>query len=257
MELKLWNILCLLLITCGSAAPDSEPDPALDHTNTTAAIVPPRDPSVQPSPGPGVTNSSNRNTTTGGGIVSATAGSKMDNGSVISSFHPNQTEPPISQTAPLPSGNLTSNTTDPPDLGQTNPADINTTHPASMKPSNQTFNPQTPDPSNPAPLNHTGSSKNGLNETFNGDPPTSAAPPPSKDTPRQRHVGGDTVMVHESPSLDPLLTGLVSAFIITAVFVTLLLFLRRHRRQRSEFSRLQDVSMDDVMEDTPLSMYNY
>ncbi|XP_026201271.1 mucin-5AC-like [Anabas testudineus] len=77
-------------------------------------------------------------------------------------------------------------------------------------------------------------------------------------TPSQLNVGGDTTMVHESPTLDPLLAGLVSAFIITAVIITLLLFLKLRRRDnRPEFRRLQDLPMDDMMEDTPLSMYTY
>lgn len=52
-------------------------------------------------------------------------------------------------------------------------------------------------------------------------------------------------MVHESPTtLDPLLAGLVSAFIITAVIITLLLFLKLRRRDnRPEFRRLQDLPM--------------
>ncbi|XP_044056775.1 uncharacterized protein DDB_G0271670-like isoform X2 [Siniperca chuatsi] len=78
------------------------------------------------------------------------------------------------------------------------------------------------------------------------------------DTPSQLNVGGDTTMVHDSPTLDPLLAGLVSAFIITAVIITLLLFLKLRRRDnRPEFRRLQDLPMDDMMEDTPLSMYSY
>lgn len=65
-------------------------------------------------------------------------------------------------------------------------------------------------------------------------------------------------MVHEGPTLDPLLAGLVSAFIIAAVIITLLLFLKLRRRDsRPEFRRLQDLPMDDMMEDTPLSMYSY
>ncbi|GAA6222359.1 putative protein TPRXL isoform X1 [Lates japonicus] len=78
------------------------------------------------------------------------------------------------------------------------------------------------------------------------------------ETPSQLNVGGDTKVVHESPTLDPLLAGLVSAFIITAVIITLLLFLKLRRRDnRPEFRRLQDLPMDDMMEDTPLSMYSY
>ncbi|KAL1022529.1 hypothetical protein UPYG_G00028890 [Umbra pygmaea] len=59
------------------------------------------------------------------------------------------------------------------------------------------------------------------------------------------------------PALDPLLAGLVSAFIVTAAIIALLLFLKlRRQNQRPEFRRLQELPMDD-MEDTPLSMYSY
>lgn len=91
--------------------------------------------------------------------------------------------------------------------------------------------------------------------------PTSSTSTQAKthsDMPSQLNVEGDTTMVHDSPALDPLLAGLVSAFIITAVIITLLLFLKLRRRDnRPEFRRLQDLPMDDMMEDTPLSMYSY
>lgn len=77
-------------------------------------------------------------------------------------------------------------------------------------------------------------------------------------SPSQLNVGKETSVVHEGPTLDPLLAGLVSAFIIAAVIITLLLFLKLRRRDsRPEFRRLQDLPMDDMMEDTPLSMYSY
>ncbi|KAL2089486.1 hypothetical protein ACEWY4_014174 [Coilia grayii] len=55
---------------------------------------------------------------------------------------------------------------------------------------------------------------------------------------------------------DPLLAGLVSVFVIAAAIVSLLVFLKfRHRNERPEFRRLQDLPMDDMMEDTPLYSY--
>ncbi|KAI9547785.1 hypothetical protein NQZ68_015051 [Dissostichus eleginoides] len=96
-------------------------------------------------------------------------------------------------------------------------------------------------------------------ETTSNPPssPTAKAEPLAK-LPSQLIVGGDTTVVRDSPTLDPLLAGLVSAFIITAVIITLLLFLKLRRRDnRPEFRRLQDLPMDDMMEDTPLSMYSY
>lgn len=48
----------------------------------------------------------------------------------------------------------------------------------------------------------------------------------------------------KSPTLDPLLASLVSAFIVTAVIITLVLFLKlRKRNSGPEFHRLQDLPM--------------
>ncbi|KAL4000290.1 small G protein signaling modulator 3 [Sarotherodon galilaeus] len=97
--------------------------------------------------------------------------------------------------------------------------------------------------------------------TLQSDRQSTAAQPSSQtsshaNNPSQLNVDGDG-MAHNSPGLDPLLAGLVSAFIIAAVIITLLLFLKLRRRgNRPEFRRLQDLPMDD-MEDTPLSMYSY
>ncbi|XP_046691640.1 cell wall protein DAN4 isoform X2 [Silurus meridionalis] len=70
------------------------------------------------------------------------------------------------------------------------------------------------------------------------------------------NVGDDTE--YSVTSMDPLLVGLVSVFVVTAAVVSLLIFLKfRRRNERPEFRRLQDLPMDDMMEDTPLSMYSY
>ncbi|GAA6103104.1 cell wall protein DAN4 isoform X1 [Tachysurus ichikawai] len=76
------------------------------------------------------------------------------------------------------------------------------------------------------------------------------------DTPSELNVGDSTE--NASTSMDPLLAGLVSMFVVSAAIVSLLIFLKfRHRNERPEFRRLQDLPMDDMMEDTPLSMYSY
>ncbi|XP_070701636.1 mucin-7-like [Pempheris klunzingeri] len=64
---------------------------------------------------------------------------------------------------------------------------------------------------------------------------------------------------HRSSSpLDPLLAGLLSVFIVTTAVVFIVLFLKfRQRTNHPEFHRLQDLPMDDLMEDTPLSRYAY
>ncbi|XP_062858564.1 uncharacterized protein LOC134320860 [Trichomycterus rosablanca] len=74
------------------------------------------------------------------------------------------------------------------------------------------------------------------------------------DSPSELNIGDDD----SSVPVDPLLAGLVSAFVVTAAIVSLLIFLKfRRRNEEPEFRRLQDLPMDDMMEDTPLSMYNY
>ncbi|KAI1892048.1 hypothetical protein AGOR_G00149970 [Albula goreensis] len=80
------------------------------------------------------------------------------------------------------------------------------------------------------------------------------------DTPSELNVGDEDVpsAPNSGTSLDPLLAGLVSVFIVGAAIVSLLIFLKfRQRNSGPEFRRLQDLPMDDMMEDTPLSMFTY
>ncbi|CAM5162884.1 unnamed protein product [Natator depressus] len=57
---------------------------------------------------------------------------------------------------------------------------------------------------------------------------------------------------------DPLVIGVISLFVVTVGILALVGFLRyRQRYSRMEFRRLQDLPMDDMMEDTPLSLYSY
>ncbi|XP_069498478.1 integumentary mucin A.1-like [Ambystoma mexicanum] len=57
---------------------------------------------------------------------------------------------------------------------------------------------------------------------------------------------------------DPLVVAVISVFIIMIGILALVGFLRyRQRNSRTEFRRLQDLPMDDMMEDTPLSLYSY
>ncbi|XP_067274269.1 uncharacterized protein [Pseudorasbora parva] len=74
------------------------------------------------------------------------------------------------------------------------------------------------------------------------------------DTPSALNVGDDDDKV----STDPLLAGLVSAFVVVAAIVSVLIFLKfRNTNDGPEFRRLQDLPMDDMLEDAPLSMYSY
>ncbi|KAI5090451.1 hypothetical protein C0J45_19312 [Silurus meridionalis] len=58
------------------------------------------------------------------------------------------------------------------------------------------------------------------------------------------NVGDDTE--YSVTSMDPLLVGLVSVFVVTAAVVSLLIFLKfRRRNERPEFRRLQDLPMNN------------
>ncbi|XP_041658705.1 mucin-5AC-like isoform X2 [Cheilinus undulatus] len=86
-----------------------------------------------------------------------------------------------------------------------------------------------------------------------------AAGPTHKEVPSELNVGGeDHKRPHSTSPLDPLLAGLLSVFIVTTAIVFVILFLKfRQRTNHPEFHRLQDLPMDDLMEDTPLSRYSY
>ncbi|KAK5599596.1 hypothetical protein CRENBAI_018906 [Crenichthys baileyi] len=83
--------------------------------------------------------------------------------------------------------------------------------------------------------------------------------PTHREFPSELNIGDDDLKGshHRSNSpLDPLLAGLLSVFIVTtAVVFTVLFFKFRQRVNHPEFHRLQDLPMDDLMEDTPLSRY--
>ncbi|XP_048351686.1 uncharacterized protein LOC125432310 isoform X2 [Sphaerodactylus townsendi] len=57
---------------------------------------------------------------------------------------------------------------------------------------------------------------------------------------------------------DPLVIAVIFIFIVTVGILALMGFLRyRQRTSWLHFRRLQDLPMDDMMEDTPLSLYSY
>ncbi|KAM9323359.1 uncharacterized protein KZ484_021459 isoform 2-T2 [Pholidichthys leucotaenia] len=82
-----------------------------------------------------------------------------------------------------------------------------------------------------------------------------------KDIPSELNVGDDefkTPRRRSGSPLDPLLAALLSVFIVATAVVFIILFLKfRQRTNHPEFHRLQDLPMDDLMEDTPLSRYSY
>ncbi|KAG5850002.1 hypothetical protein ANANG_G00077660 [Anguilla anguilla] len=91
--------------------------------------------------------------------------------------------------------------------------------------------------------------------------PSSTAPAKSHQDNPELNVGDEdepTASHKSGAPLDPLLASLVAVFIVSAAIVTLLLFRKfRQRNEGPEFRRLQDLPMDDMMEDTPLSMFTY
>ncbi|KAJ7332807.1 hypothetical protein JRQ81_014987 [Phrynocephalus forsythii] len=57
---------------------------------------------------------------------------------------------------------------------------------------------------------------------------------------------------------DPLVIAVIFIFTVTVGILALMGFLRyRQHSSRLQFRRLQDLPMDDMMEDTPLSLYSY
>ncbi|KAM8849398.1 uncharacterized protein AB9W97_021133 isoform 2-T2 [Spinachia spinachia] len=80
-----------------------------------------------------------------------------------------------------------------------------------------------------------------------------------QEVPPELNVGDEDLKgPRPSSPLDPLLAGLLSVFIVTTAIVFVILFLKfRQRTNHPEFHRLQDLPMDDLMEDTPLSRYTY
>ncbi|XP_018532854.1 uncharacterized protein LOC108883828 [Lates calcarifer] len=99
------------------------------------------------------------------------------------------------------------------------------------------------------------------------DHPLTSAPgrgpagPTHQEIPPELNVGDEDLkgpQYRSSSPLDPLLAGLLSVFIVTTAIVFVILFIKfRQRTNHPEFHRLQDLPMDDLMEDTPLSRYTY
>ncbi|KAI3368323.1 hypothetical protein L3Q82_008028 [Scortum barcoo] len=160
---------------------------------------------------------------------------------------PDSTVPSNQSTQPKTHSSTSAPTPEPPKPETTNATATTTTQPS---PTSSTSSSQEPPKSQTVTSAQKTSQPNGHPETATESHLKSTISSPSAqanaqaDTPSQLTVGGDTKMVHESSTLDPLLAGLVSAFIITAVIITLLLFLKLRRRDnRPEFRRLQDLPM--------------
>ncbi|KAM9324164.1 uncharacterized protein PAF06_000166, partial [Gastrophryne carolinensis] len=98
--------------------------------------------------------------------------------------------------------------------------------------------------------------------------PTDPATPPRPHSTRAQGQRGIPVLKvgeKEAPSFppasssNPIFVMIVSVFTIVVVMVVVIVGFRRYkkRNRRTEFRRLQDLPMDDMMEDTPLSLYSY
>ncbi|XP_029474795.1 uncharacterized protein LOC115100457 isoform X1 [Rhinatrema bivittatum] len=59
-------------------------------------------------------------------------------------------------------------------------------------------------------------------------------------------------------SSEPLMVAVISVFVIVLGILALVGFLRyKQRHKQTEFHRLQDLPMDDIMEESPLALYSY
>uniref|UniRef100_W5MX89 Uncharacterized protein n=1 Tax=Lepisosteus oculatus TaxID=7918 RepID=W5MX89_LEPOC len=222
-------------------------------SESTSSAVPHSPNSTNNNP---ATNSTNDNPATSKATVAVvtTPGTTMTH-SVTTSNGSFPADPTTSNT--LSNVTQSESTTHPPAVGNTE--DTAVTEPAQNSTANSTMSPtQEPTATPAAPT----SPPRPPSTAAPPDVPETTAPPKPAATPSsssaELNVGDDSSQPVSTPPLDPLLAGLVSVFIITAVVVSLLLFLKfRQRRDRPEFRRLQDLPMDDMMEDTPLSMYTY
>ncbi|XP_073499696.1 uncharacterized protein [Phyllobates terribilis] len=69
----------------------------------------------------------------------------------------------------------------------------------------------------------------------------------------------DLTSYHSRNSSNPLFVMIVSVFTIMVLMVVVVVGFHQYKKRnnRTEFRRLQDLPMDDMMEDTPLSLYSY
>uniref|UniRef100_A0A8D0DYQ5 Uncharacterized protein n=1 Tax=Salvator merianae TaxID=96440 RepID=A0A8D0DYQ5_SALMN len=77
---------------------------------------------------------------------------------------------------------------------------------------------------------------------------------------QKKTTGTDPPSILETNSVgeDPLVIAVIFVFIVTVGILALICFLRyRQRSGQLQFRRLQDLPMDDMMEDTPLSLYSF
>ncbi|XP_075037742.1 uncharacterized protein LOC142098834 [Mixophyes fleayi] len=74
-------------------------------------------------------------------------------------------------------------------------------------------------------------------------------------------VGDDKELpsYHSITRSNPLFVMIVSIFTVMVVMIVVVVGFHRYKKRssRTEFRRLQDLPMDDMMEDTPLSLYSY
>ncbi|XP_015248461.1 PREDICTED: cell wall integrity and stress response component 4-like [Cyprinodon variegatus] len=253
MEAKLWMTLSVLLLlqlgAATSASNDTEvlsPAPYKNESTTLTPLTTPSAFTKTNETGTNITDVMNTSPVT----VPHTDKPALNHSETLDN----------SSTPSMPSNattqNVTSSTTSVPTTVPTvtataaGPGSNSTSTPTSS--SNTSQGTTTPQPSNNTSQSSSGSTTANPNTTLKPQNSTFT----HAGSPSELNKEGDNA--HSAPALDPLLAGLVSAFIITAIIITLLLFLKLRRRDAGpQFRRLQDLPMDDMMEDTPLSMYNY
>ncbi|XP_051983961.1 DNA-directed RNA polymerase II subunit RPB1-like [Xyrauchen texanus] len=165
----------------------------------------------------------------------------------------------------VPASSVSSTTVS--DVRSTVSESVVTTRPAtSISPGegHQTFSPltssvsQTTQAALPVTLSYPAPSQFALTSSSNVTGPSSLE---HQDVPSELDVGDEeSNKVQHGPTspVDPLFATLFSIFIICTAMVSAVLFLRsRQRSEHPEFHRLQDLPMDDLLEDTPLSRYTY
>uniref|UniRef100_A0A1A8P0K7 Mucin 12, cell surface associated n=1 Tax=Nothobranchius rachovii TaxID=451742 RepID=A0A1A8P0K7_9TELE len=292
METKLWIALCALLVNSGSVYCEGSVDanglaavPPKDGLSLNITR--------QEQANSSNTRSFSSNSTQGSETISGAPNSTNDNGTDTSSaplfgLDKNQTSSP----APDSSNSSISNTTSPSTISNRKNATTisppsnhtilnhnNTTTLSNQSTPTGTFSPRdvpvnmstaataptipTPKPSSSpkAPSIHPPADTS--QSSTHPETSTTSSPNITSSTQTKVHsessshlnVGGSTAENNDSPAFDPLMAGLVSAFVITAIIITLLLFLKLRQRQNGPaFHRLQEVPMDD-MEETPLYSY--
>nr|XP_040026545.1 putative protein TPRXL [Gasterosteus aculeatus aculeatus] len=268
------SAFCVLVVLTGSSLTRGQYSalPAVltpagfpSHAGRSASPDPTEDPHAEVSQWThGANEASTESTTKTKATVHSEAATKAARGTQTPAVTSPRTNVPAAMTSP--SDDLSSA---PPGRSTTPPPRVSTTDGGAIV----TVDPLSTSPSLPAHTQHDTSSTAHTSESWtrsSAQPTTAGRPVTSapgrgaagqtyQEVPSELNVGDEDLKGPRSSSpLDPLLAGLLSVFIVTTAIVFVILFLKfRQRTNHPEFHRLQDLPMDDLMEDTPLSRYTY